>query len=86
MEILSRRELFKRIGKVLPALIVAGSPVFVIANELGESCKNSCTINCQSTCKQHCRMACSEDPCGGACFGRCKGTCGSSVMPKQVKS
>ncbi len=75
MEIISRRELFKRVGRFLPAFVLAAFPILGVAESFATNCKNSCSVSCQYTCKQHCRGACYEDPCGGVCAGRCNGTC-----------
>ena len=88
METINRRELFKRISKTLPLLvlpIVVSSPIGSFAMNVNDCngnceafCKSSCIAQCARECMNTCEAGCSDScarQCRHTCNGQCVNTC-----------
>jgi len=50
MEIISRRELFKRVAKLLPMMALPALTTIPIENIMATDCKSQCENTCQTSC------------------------------------
>ena len=76
-DLLSRRQLFRRVAKALPVLLISGSPVVQIVASQPSGCNGDCTAKCANTCIISCSQYCTEN-CRGTCKGYCIQTCTGS--------
>jgi len=87
MEVISRRELFKKVTKALPVLAMCVSPLLAtFASEMKTSgcnsnCEGLCSKECQSTCRRMC-----HDNCTSSCAVRCGHTCASDCTSRCAAS
>ena len=79
-ELQSRREFFKKAAKgalpILAAVVLAGVPAIVNAEETPMGCKKGCSYQCSIGCKNTCDNGCSSG-CKGSCSSTCKYKCTS---------
>ena len=73
-DLITRRELFRRVAKALPVLLISGSPIAQIIASQPSGCNGDCTAKCASSCIISCSQYCTEN-CRGTCRGYCKVTC-----------
>ena len=75
---ITRRELFRRLAKILPVFALAIVPtVPAIASEAMD-CKGGCTGTCIGLCHVGCTAMCHmgcETTCRESCHNTCKGSC-----------
>ena len=69
-DLITRRELFRRVAKALPVLLISGSPIVQIVASQSSGCNGDCTAKCANECTKTCSQNCKED-----CRGTCKGLC-----------
>lgn len=76
MEILSRRELFKRSAKILPMLTFGLFPAsqLIAKNLFHDNCDGNCEAYCKSNCEESCSSSC-KGKCTLACSNSCNRTC-----------
>lgn len=80
-DLITRRELFRRVAKALPVLLISGSPIVQIIASQPNGCNGSCTATCANecakSCSQNCREACRgcKGLCAAGCIETCTGTC-----------
>lgn len=74
MKIISRREWFKRSGKMLPVLALGLFPQMkLMATWSPTSCESNCEAYCKSSCVERCSRGC-EGKCSG-CSNECAESC-----------
>lgn len=77
-DLITRRELFRRVAKALPVLLISGSPIVQIVASQSSGCNGDCTAKCASSCIISCSQYCTENcrgTCRGGCMVTCTGTC-----------
>ena len=73
-DLITRRELFRRVAKALPVLLISCSPIVQIVASQSSGCNGDCTAKCASSCIISCSQYCTEN-CRGICRGGCMVTC-----------
>ena len=80
-ELQSRRDFFKKATKgVLPvfgAIMLAGIPNLIKAEEVHMGCQYGCSGGCDGNCRYTCYGSCKNgcDGCKYTCTGTCKNAC-----------
>lgn len=80
---ISRRDLFKRMARILPVIVLSTSPIVTTRATKHSifSCEGNCEAYCQSSCIAQCSRECvntCSEGCKESCSMLCKGTCAYS--------
>lgn len=88
MDKISRRQLFKRIARILPAIALSIIPTISVSafstsvNDCRGGCAGTCTglcaVGCKNACLGSCQYTCNK-MCRDACTG-CLGSCKTSTI------
>lgn len=73
MDIINRREWFKRTSKILPVLFLSFFPIARTYSKPSMTCNNACRYYCVQSCHNTHKTGCST--CGNACQKGCTVTC-----------